>query len=1045
MKSKLLFFSVLFAMLGTVMCFSQEKQLSGVVTSGQDGLPLPGVNVIIDGTTKGTQTDFDGRYTINTSIGNVLVFSYVGMVDAKVKVTANTSTNVVMQEDVSSLDEVLVVAYGTATKGGYTGSATQIKTADIENRGISNISSALEGASAGVSVTAGSGQPGSGQEIRIRGFGSYSASSDPLYVVDGIVFNGYLNSINPNDIESVTILKDASSTALYGNKAANGVVMITTKSGKNQKGEFSFNISNSIVNRSIPEYDRLNPSQYYEVMWEALRNSRALPGIDSETDLAAANTYASANIYRELLNNPFNVANDEIVGTDGTINPNARLKYNDIDWVDAVTRLGYRQNYDISYRGGSEKGGFYASLGYLNEEGYLLNSDFSRVSGRVNANYEAAKWLKTGINVGITTSRGNQAQAASTQSNSFVNPIRFSRGIGPIYNIYKHDESGAYILDNNGKRIYDINASRPDDANNGRHIVAEMLWNKDIDEITSINSRTFFDFKLTNDITFTTNISFDQRHFYNTDFENKIVGDGATAGRSGRTYNRRTTVGFNQLLKYKKSFSNHNLDALLAHESLSEDYNVFDGSKQGQIVDGNTELINYVTTQDLFSYVDKLRDESYFGRLNYDYNGKYYLSASYREDGTSKFSKEKRWGSFWSFGGAWRIDQEAFAENASWINYLKFRASYGEVGNNSGIDWFAYQGLYDLDYNNQSGPGYIQASLENRGLFWETSASYDFALEFTLFDRLQGTVEYYNRNSDNLLFEVPLPLSSGTESIYKNIGSLYNRGVELTLGYDIIKNQNFNWNFGVNAATINNKFTKLPQEEIIDGSKKLMVGHSIYDYWLKNWYGVDPADGAALYIPTEDAIEAADDDIRTVNGVTVTTKQGNAAYHYAGTAIPDLTGSITNKLTYKGFGLNCLFTYQLGGETLDYSYRNIMSSGSYGGALSTDILRRWQKPGDITDVPRMDPTETTNFDATSDRWLVDASYFNLRQVSLSYDVQRNFLDKINASALQLYLSAENVFSINAKKGMNIQQSFNGTTENRYTPSRIITLGLNVKF
>ena len=384
-------------------------------------------------------------------------------------------------------------------------------------------------------------------------------------------------------------------------------------------------------------------------------------------------------------------------------------------------------------------------------------------------------------------------------------------------------------------------------------------------------------------------------------------------------------------------------------------------------------------------------------------------------------------------------------KDVNWVDNLKLRASYGEVGNNSGISFYAYQGLYDLGYNNQSESGFLQATLEAPTLFWETSASSDIAVEFGLFRRLNGVIEYYNRESDNLLFNVPLPLSSGSSSIPQNIGAMYNRGFEVSLDYDVISNENFSWNFGVNAATVKNEFTKLPQEEIINGSKKLMVGRSIYDYWLRDWYGVDPADGAALYVPTEDAIANNGSDIRTVDGQTFTTNQANAVYHYAGTAIPDLTGAIINSLKYKDFNLSFMFTYQIGGESLDSNYQSIMSSGTYGTALSTDILNRWQQPGDVTDIPRMDASQTANFNATSDRWLVDSSYFNLKRINFSYNLPENLLSSLDVSTAQFYVSAENVFSINARKGLNIQQEFNGTTANVYTPSRVVTVGLNVKF
>ncbi|MDD7884674.1 SusC/RagA family TonB-linked outer membrane protein [Flavivirga sp. 57AJ16] len=1019
-----------------------QRVIKGNVSDEE--LPLPGASIIIKGTQRGTQTDFDGNYTIEANTGDILVFSFVGMTTQEITVGSSDIINVKMAIN-TALDEVLVVAYGTAKKSDFTGAATQLNSETLSKATVANISAAIEGSSPGVTVTAAGGQPGQGQNIRIRGFGSFSANSGPLYVVDGIPFYASVNAINPSDIESLTILKDASSTALYGNKAANGVIMITTKKGKNRKGEFTLNASTSIVNRSIPQYDRLDSDTYYEIMWESMRNSQAIPGVDSATDVATANTFASNNIITELLNNPYNVPDDQIVGTDGKINPNAKLLYHDTDWTDAITRLGVRQNYDINYQGGTDKSDFYVSLGYLDEEGYIIKSDFERFSGRINANYKANDWLKTGLNLFATTSIGNQAQTASTQNASFVNPARFTRRIGPIYPIYRHDAAGNFILDDNGNRLYELDDNRPSGASGGRHILAEIDYNMDVDEITSLGGKTYFDINFTKDLMLTVNASWDQRHWYTTDFENKLVGDGSPDGRASRTYNRRTTLGFNQLLKYNKSFGNHNFKLLAAHESVQIKVNNFTGTRTQLIADGNTELINFVTTTNLSSLTDVLRDESYFGRLNYDYDGKYFLSASYRTDGSSKFAKDVRWGEFWSLGGAWRLEREPFIANIDAINLLKLRGSYGELGNNSGIGWYAYQGLYDLGFNNQSESGFLQASLEAPLLEWETSESYDIALEFGLWNRLNGTIEYYNRESANLLFDVPLPLSSGSEDIPKNVGTLFNKGFEMSLNYDVIKNDHFDWTFGINATTINNEFTKLPQEEIINGSKKLMVGHSIYDYWLKDWYGVDPADGAALYTANEDAIAANGSDIRIIDGHTLTTNQANAAFHYAGTAVPDLMGAISNSLRYKSFNLSFLFTYQIGGESIDYNYQDIMSSGGYGTAKSIDILNRWQQPGDITNVPRLDASQTTNFDATSDRWLVDASYFNMKRINFSYNLPSNFINTVGINTAQLYLSAENVFSINSRKGLNIQQNFSGTTSNVYTPSRIVSLGLNVKF
>ncbi|MCK0132538.1 TonB-dependent receptor [Flavobacteriaceae bacterium F08102] len=1043
MKNKFRFLLTLLIALTVQLSFAQERTITGTVTD--DSGPLPGVSILIKGTQKGVETDFDGKFTIQAKTGDVLIFSYVGMATKEVAVPSGNTLNVTLKPD-DILEEVIVVAYGTAKKSDYTGAATQINADDLAKRSISNVSTALEGASAGVSATSASGQPGGGQSIRIRGFGSFSGSSAPLYVLDGIPFYGSINTINPNDIESLTILKDAASTSLYGNKAANGVVMITTKKGKNRKGQFTLIASTSIIDRSIPEYDRLGPDKYYELMWEAMRNAEAIPGVDSAADVAAANAFASANVFGELGNNPYNVPNDQIVGTDGKLNPNARLLYaDDLDWEDEVTRIGVRQNYDISYQGGTEASDYYVSLGYLDEEGYIKKSDYTRISGRVNVNYQAAKWIKTGLNIAASTSQGNQAQTGT--SNSFVNPIRFTRGIGPIYPVYLHDPvTGEYLLDANGEKQYSINDDRPSSASGGRHVIAEIDYNKDLDEITNLNAKSYVDITLTDGLVFTVNASLDQRHWYTSEYENKFVGDGAPNGRANRNYTRTTTVGFNQLLNYTKSFGDHNLKVLAAHESTELKINDLYGARTGLIADGNDELINFVTTTTLQSQTDAETTESYFGRVNYDYNGKYFLSGSFRTDGSSRFHPDARWGEFWSVGGAWRIEKESFMASVNWINLLKLRASYGELGNNRGIGYYPYLGLYDLGYNNQGESGFIQSSLPNPLLSWESSNSYDVALEFGLFNnRINGIFEYYKRESSNLLFNVPLPLSSGVSSITQNVGTMYNKGLEISLSGDIIKTEDFKWNLGINAATIENAFTKLPQEEIINGSKKLMVGRSIYDYWLKEWYGVDPADGAALYVPTQDAIDAGGSDIRTVDGNPVTTNQANAQYHYAGTAIPDLTGSFTTSFEYKAFGLDLLFTYQIGGQTLDYNYQGLMSSGDFGGALHVDALNRWQQPGDVTNIPRMDASQTTNFTATSDRWLIDSDYINLKSINFNYNLPQSLMDKLNVTSIRLFANAENVFNINKLDGMDIQQNFSGTTSNVYTPSRVISFGINVNF
>lgn len=1020
-----------------MLILAQEKTVTGTVTD-QAGA-LPGVSIVIKGTTKGVETDFDGKFAIKVNQGDILVFSFVGLKTIE-RIVGNISVlNVRMEENTSLLDEVVIVAYGTSSKEALTGSVAKISSESLETRPTANLSAAIEGATPGVIATAASGQPGSGQSIRIRGFGSFGASNAPLYVVDGIPINGDLSNINTNDIESITILKDASSTALYGNKATNGVVMVTTKTGRSQVGEISLSISTGVVERAIPEYNRVNAQQYYPIMWESLRNSMAIPGVDTPADVTAANLSATNGIFGVLGYNPFNVPNNNVVGVDGNLNPNASLLYNDFNWEGAVTRTGIRRNVDLSYQGKSDKADFYASLGYLNEEGYLINSDYQRITARVNVNYQAKDWLKLGANISGALTEGNQSNIGG--STSFRNPFRFTRNMGPIYPVYEHDPiTGAFILDENGNKVFDIEDNRPSGASTGRHVVVERQLDRDFDEITAVNLKTYADFRMAEGLNFRTNLSYEEQDRYNTFFWNKIIGDGAPDGLGFKQYVRTATIGFNQLLNYNVSFKEHNFEFLAGHESQSLVIDDFSGTRTKQIAAGNFELINYVNTTDLSSERDENNDESYFGRINYNYNNRYYLSSSVRRDGSSRFAKDKRWGTFWSLGGSWSVDRENFMSNVEWVNLLKVRVSYGELGNNRGIGYYPHLALFALDNNNLSEPGITRSSLGAPDLLWETSANFDVAIEFELFNRLRGSVEYYNKESQNLIFDVPVAFSDGADSKKENIGTLFNRGIEVGLSYDVFKKEDFTWTFNVNAATLQNEFTKLPQEEIINGTKKLKVGKGLFDYWIRDWYGVDPSDGSGLFVAEDPAASG----VRTINGVAVTPFSNNARFHYAGSAIPDLTGSFSNDIKYKGFSLTTLFTYQIGGESLDFNYAGIMESGGYGTAKSVDILNRWQQPGDVTDVPRMDAALSSQWSGTSDRWLTDASYLNLRQVNLSYNFKTDITERIGLTGLRMYLSAENLFSINARKGLNVQQQFNGNTSNVYTPSRIVTLGVNLK-
>ncbi|WP_316766758.1 TonB-dependent receptor [Pedobacter frigiditerrae] len=1054
MKQKLLKLFVL-SLLTISTAFAQSKKITGKVLGAEDGLPIPGVSVKIKGTNTAVQTENNGTYSITVpSSETVLVYSYLSYVTIEKSVGNQTTINVSLESDSKVLNEVLVVGYGTTTKGAFTGSASNVKAADLQNRTVTNLNNALAGAAPGIQVNAGTGQPGAGPSIRVRGFGSISASNDPLYVVDGVQYSGNISNINVDDIENISLLKDAASSALYGSSAANGVIIITTKKGKSGGDKLSVKAMQGFTSRGIPEYETVSAYEYYPLAWQAYRNSLVYPATGVAVPLATANTTATNGIKSLLGNNPFNVADNAIVGTDGMLNPAAVLKYNDLDWADEITRVGKRGDYGLNYSGGTQKSDYYVSLGYVNEKGYVIRSDFQRFSGRMNVNSKPLSWFKTGLNISANITKSKQADADG--SGSIVNPFNFSRYIGPIYPVYAHNPTtGALITDANGGKIYDTGnllssfgiPNRPSGAYAGRHILQETLLNNTLIKRNVIGARTYGEITFLKDFKFTTNVGVDISNYFFNDYQNKIVGDGAPSGRARNTSTTTTSYTIEQLLNYNKTIDKHNFSVLLGHNNYDYGYKYLTGARNTQILDGNDELINFATTTDLSSYTDDYRKEAVFARLNYDYAGKYFLSGSFRRDGSSKWAPGKQWGNFYSAGAAWIASSEDFLKNISWLNYLKLRGSYGELGNDGISGLYKYQAFYNLDNNNAGEPGIYLSSLATPDLTWEKNTQADIAVEFAMFkNRLHGSVEVFDRRSKDLLFNVPLPLSIGITSISKNIGTMWNKGVEIQLGGDILKSDNFKWDANINWSLTRNKITKMPAETptIISGTKQLAVGHSIYDYWLRQWAGVDPTDGAALYEinPASPGLAA---DTRTINGKSLTVNPNNALFAYTGSAIPKFYGSITNTFTYKKISLSVLLNYQVGGKFYDATYQSLMSYSAYGGALHVDALNSWKAVGDAASIPRLDVGRSTFYNATSSRFLIDASYLNMRSATLSYELPTSLTNAVKLSNARVYVSGENLFTLSKRKGLDPSESFTGVNSNSYTPSRFVSLGLNVTF
>ncbi|WP_026956170.1 SusC/RagA family TonB-linked outer membrane protein [Algoriphagus vanfongensis] len=1043
MKKVLLGFVLTLLVSASVL--AQSKTITGRVTSPDEPEGLIGVNVLVKGTTIGVVTDLDGNYSLSVpENATTLVFSYIGYSSVEEVIGNRSVINISMELDSQNLDEVIVTAYGTADKGNFTGSAVALKGDQIANRPINNVVNAIEGQSPGVITTSASGQPGSTPDIRIRGIGSVNSSSDPLYVVDGVPYDAAISNLNPDDIEDMTILKDAASAALYGSRAANGVVMITTKKGKKNKSNFNFRVQTGTASRALPEYDRVNAAQYYPLVWESLRNSQ----LGSGATQAEAAAYASSNLIDNVLGyNVYDLPNDQVVGADGTLNPNAVNNFTDLDWFDYVADKGGRQEYNMTYSGGTENTDFYTSVGYLDEKGFVVNSDFQRWTGRLNVNTNPVKWFKTGVNLSATMSEGNNARTGG--STSYVNPMFFARSMGPIYPVYaQNNMTGGYILDEFGGKIFDtgdlINYGLPrrgTGGSPGRHAYQEALLNVDRVDRDVISARAYAEVTFLQHFALRTNISTDVTSLLDIGYDNPIVGDGAPAGRTNRTNARTNSMTFNQLLTYTNTFNEkHFVEVLVGHENYDYKYNYQYLAKQDQILDGNIEPDNFVTISSANGRVDRHRIESYLSRVNYVFDDKYSISGSFRTDGSSKFYRDVRWGSFFSIGGAWNIDKENFFDS-QFFDMLKLRASYGEVGNDAIGGYYPWQALYDLGYNNASEPGILQASLAAEDLLWESNNTFDLGLDFAFARRFTGTLEYFQRESQNLLFEVPLSLTTGLSDRLQNIGTLANSGIEFSIQGDIIKSGDFKWSANFNISTFKNEFKELPFDEQINGTKKLVVGRSIYDYWLRDWYGVDPETGEGLYR----AETYSEDDVNTkiIGQDTVTTQQNNAKYHFAGSSIPDFFGGLANTFSYKGLTLNVLLSYSVGGQVYDGVYASLMNADPDGNALHVDAMNRWTTPGQITDVPKMDVTGSAQTNASSDRWLIDGSYLNFRSVNLSYTLPKTLLERISVAGATVYVAGENLGWISARKGMYVSGTFNGTTSNTYTPARTFTVGLNV--
>ncbi len=1063
----------------TGMAMAQNLQVSGRVI-GEDGLPIIGATVLVEGTTTGASTGIDGDFTLKAPANGNLLVSFIGYTSRTVAINGQTMIEVVLAEESEAIDDVIVVAFGQAKKEAFTGSAGVVKSDDISKVQTSNVAQALAGQVAGVQISNSSGSPGSSPSIRVRGFSSISAGQEPLYIVDGAPYEGDLGNINPSDIESMTVLKDAASNALYGARGANGVIMITTKRAKGQDATVTVDAKWGVNSRALRTYDFISdPATYYETHYAALYNYQMSAGADANTAMLWANDVMIDDAEAGLRYQIFDVPEGQyFIGPNGKVNPNATLgrkvtvdgqEYylTSDDWYDEAYRTSLRQEYNVSVSGTTDRSNFYASAGYLNDKGIVEGSDMARLTARLKADFQAKKWLKVGMNASYTHFDYNSLSDEGS-SGSTANVFAFTSAIAPIYPVYLRDGQGNIMVDEHGYQVYDYG----DGANAGltrpvmtqANALQSSKLDKNISEGNAFIGSAYADINFLPNLKLTVNgsVNLDETRYTSTN--NKYYGQFATMGGViSKQHGRTLSYNFQQLLNYNTVFADvHSLDVMLGHEYYVNTSAMLYGSKMGMLLDDNYELANALATYSTGSYTGKYNVEGYFARLQYDFDSRVFASASYRRDASSKFHPDHRWGNFWSVGGAWLLNRESWYD-VKWLNMLKLKLSYGSQGND-GIPSYLYTDTYLIDnLGGQAATTFNRKGNEN--ITWETNGNLNAGVEFEMFHgRLSGSFDYFYRTTTDMLFTIPVAPSMGYSSYYANVGDMRNSGIELNLNGVLLATENVVWMANLNMTHMKNKITRLPDQfrntniskatgtqtfdlnedgyrGYISGAYYYGEGLSLYSFYMPHYAGVDPDTGEARFYYQNDKGERA-----------TTTEWSKADYYLSGNAIPDLYGGFGTSVSFYGvdFGIN--FTYQIGGQVYDSAYASLMATPSPGGTgfnMHEDILNAWQKPGDVTNVPRLYYAVATSDQyatATSDRFLVDASYLNIQNLQLGYTFPKKWMSKLGLGSLRVYLACDNVFYWSYRKGLDPRQSFSGGTDNvSYSPVRTISGGLTVQF
>lgn len=1152
------FFTALLALLLIgVQAFAQSA-VSGKVTD-EAGEPCVGANVLIKGTTTGTMTDLDGNYSLtDVRKGAILVFSSIGYTSQEVRLGSSSVVNVVLKSDADFLNEVVIVGYGTAKRKDLTGSLTQIDNKLIASQNSSSATKALEGAVPGIVYASVDGQPGNDAGLRVRGLGSTNVgASNALVIIDGVPAQGDnpLSNMNQEDIASITVLKDAASTAIYGSRGANGVILVTTKRGDSGRTKISFQARagwNTVGSYKVGQVD--NAAGIYEYLWQSIYNSYrygvngAGPALNKETgeyytnignpnvSHDAAAEFASQHLFnyiglndsfgRNMLGNymAYNVPGATytpdgtgssasstmtgayLVGTDGKINPNASLLYDDT-YADALLKTGFRQQYDLSASGGSDKEDHYLSLGYLTDPSYVPNSRFERITGRANINVNLFKWLKVGANVGYTRSRTNYQGtywAARNSGSNQGNITRYVNGHTPIVPFYAHDAEGNYIYDKNGDRVrnYLYNSTYSPLGQTGNNYGStDIMYAMDNDireDLTStLNTRTYIEIPFLDHFTFRTDFAYDKINRTTTVYYNGTTGRAASmGGYFGKRMNDIEVMNLQHRLTYNQDFGKHHVDAMALFEDSDWEQQTVNWGSADEFIPGFLAAGNFVgryygagsaPTPGYGHDIERMR--SWLGRANYIFADKYYVSGSVRRDGSSKFRKENRWGTFWSVGAGWRFTEESFMQDLrdSWLNNGKLRASYGVIGNQNGIGRYqtyrtwGYSTTYQTTNNGTgrpTGDSYklSMGGLVNTQLTWEETKTFDVGLDLTLFNRIDLTFDWYNRVTGNSQFNQPVSyLAMGQTTLPRNIAELTNRGIELDINADIIRTKDIRWNVAFNITHYTTKLTDLPDDAIpahaeglpdgtwednqgswasAGGSQQNAnvylrgIGRDWFNLYMYKYAGIDQSSGLPMYFHrvTEADHAAGKYKDTEVGGSVKTTNYANASKYEVGSAIPTFQGGFNTSFSYKNFYVNAQFAYQIGGKFFSRNYAeylyNVVDAQTYRMMfVSKDVKgNTWTPDNTGAGFPMQwyPAGENSYFSGTSanggnwsftDESLFSASYLRLKNLTLGYNVSKSLLNKLRidkvVSNIKVFASSDNLFILSAAKAIDPTMSASG--------------------